>query len=301
MGKTLSEIFKPLREQYEAEVAKADAAGFADLYKAAAEIYFSLIEEMNFHATDIEYHDGYFIFGHGTNSVVHFHIKECPGWKFGIWWNVDDHFDQAPTKYDAVTGEWFAQFEELINKFKPSDSVITTTIYISDTAGGDWEMLNQLRFIQREPALAFCRQHLYWDYNEEYHTREEAEAEFKKWREHETWTTELTKKYTDTCLELFTNRLKNMLSPEDELYMFDRGDGWWPRYEFLIYAPNDTAGPQYFSMKDLRGWNLIESKLKMIESEAQDHEVYLDMGLVSKTVNIVFIPPKDKKLFKKVS
>lgn len=298
MGKTLTEIFRLLREHYEADVAKADEAGFAALYKEAADTYFQTLKEIGFHATDIEYLDGYFIFGHGTNSIVHFHIKECPGWKFGIWW---DSPDLDPASATALTGEWFAQYEEIIDKFKPSNSTISTSIYVSDQADADWKMQNQLRFIRDEPALAFCRDYLMLDYNEVYYSREEAEAEFEKWRRSKSLTAELTKQYTDLCLKLFTDRLKQMLSPGDELYLCDHGDAWSPRYEFLIYAPNDTAGPTEFSMKNLRGWNLIEPKLKAIEYEAAKQEVDIDTRLVSMNVDITFLPVAPSKFITKVS
>ena len=29
--------------------------------------------------------DGYFIFDHGENAVMHFKLKEAPQWKFGVW------------------------------------------------------------------------------------------------------------------------------------------------------------------------------------------------------------------------
>lgn len=71
-----------LKDFYEDSVKKADASGSSEVYKANTE---ALFKELHYSIEDIEYLDGYFLFGFGTNSVIHFHIKECPGWKFGIW------------------------------------------------------------------------------------------------------------------------------------------------------------------------------------------------------------------------
>ena len=74
-----------LKDFYEESVKEADANRSPEIHKANTE---ALFKELPYSIEDIEYLDGYFIFGFGTNSVVHFHIKECPGWKFGIWWGT---------------------------------------------------------------------------------------------------------------------------------------------------------------------------------------------------------------------
>lgn len=91
---------------YNKAVADADELGCADTFKKCAEIFFRCInipfpESDALHIADISYLDGYFIFGMGTNSVVHFHVAECPGWKFGIWWDV------AAGNNPHMTGQFF--------------------------------------------------------------------------------------------------------------------------------------------------------------------------------------------------
>ena len=63
--------------------------------------------------TDIEFGNGYFIFEMGDDSVVHFHVKGCKGWKFGMWINTGNE--------DNII-QYFAQYEDNIDKFKPSRS-----------------------------------------------------------------------------------------------------------------------------------------------------------------------------------
>ena len=91
-----------LKDLYDDSVKEADASGLSEIYKANTE---ALFKELPYSIEDIEYLDGYFIFGFGTNSVVHFHIKECPGWKFGIWWgmHIKTMTWEAGPKHGATT------------------------------------------------------------------------------------------------------------------------------------------------------------------------------------------------------
>ena len=108
-------------------------------------IFFEALEANGFHPTDIEFGNGYFIFEHGKDMVVHFHIKEIKGWKFGIWWDVD-----GEKKFD-----FFTQYERDIDKFKPSAS----TIKLEGEPLDDWSMkyvLQICRFIKKHPYRAWA-------------------------------------------------------------------------------------------------------------------------------------------------
>ena len=124
--------FKELVDIYNASVEKADSAGFATVYKQATDIVFNNLKEeltqlykLNITITDVEYFDGYYLFGMGTNSVVHFHIKETPGWKYGIWWSPvarQDFTEENPTyENDRLRCNLFTQYEEEIDKFGEID------------------------------------------------------------------------------------------------------------------------------------------------------------------------------------
>ena len=71
------------------------------------------------HVCDVKYGNGYFIFTFGGNMVCHFHLKELPNWKFGIWLNDDNP--------GHIKHTLFGQVEILIDKFKPSRSDIDCT------------------------------------------------------------------------------------------------------------------------------------------------------------------------------
>lgn len=102
-------------------------------------------DENGFHPTDIEYGNGYFIIERGEDMVVHFHIKELKGWKFGIWWDLDG--DQ---EFD-----FFTQYERDIDKFKPAASTFVKENVVLE----DWnlkDLVEMCRFIKKHPYRAWA-------------------------------------------------------------------------------------------------------------------------------------------------
>ena len=114
---------------------------------------------------DIQY-NGY------SSDIIQFHIAECPGWLFGIWWNqpeeIEDRKKIEHSKY--LSGTFFAQFEEIIDKFKPSCSEIcyNFTICPDNDPETVYNLMDEaavINFIHFYPSLAFCRDYLGWNYN----------------------------------------------------------------------------------------------------------------------------------------
>lgn len=230
--------FDFLLDNYREQVDEADKAGNADIFKECTELFFDAINNdelpgnrhFTYNIEDVQYLDGYYIFGFGTNSVVHFRVKECPGWLFGIWW-------YKPDETGAVRGDLFAQYEETIDKFKPSRSSICKGLYASKT-GGKYEIWDAgsmryiFDFIKNEPHLAFCRDYFNWDYNREYHTREEAEKEFNEYCEHRDREKKLTDVLNKRVFDFVTERVLHYFN---NAKIEDLGDCITPRYE--VRAP----------------------------------------------------------------
>ena len=112
---------------------------------------------------------------------IQFHVKECPGWAFGIWWSSPT---QSKTGRTTVRGCFFTQYEETIEKFKPSYSQYSVDIEVDpEEKIGDnmflWpEIPGIILYIHEHPELAFCRDYCGWNYNTEYHSEEEAKETF---------------------------------------------------------------------------------------------------------------------------
>lgn len=279
---TLHEIFKDIHSMVQKQVDENDKKGFADLYKAAAEQFFAQHEKAGFHPTNIEYRSGYYIFGFGTNSVVHYTLEECPGWLFGVWFSIPDK------DHNYVSAEWFGQFEETIDKFKPSASVIAKNIRFygnkeCDTSL-DWEVEQQLNFIHNEPDLAFCRDYCLWDYNAEYHTREEAHDEFLKWRNRVAMEEQGEKEYLRKTVEVLVKHIPEKFA--DACAVLDSGGCISPRYTFGFYDPNfkfeDEENPDresaVYDWKDVFAelFGLSQEELSAMEQEFEAIDKWRD-------------------------
>jgi len=265
-----------IREIYDESVQKMDELGYADSYKKCAEMFFenvnkgSALKERPVHFSDIQYLDGYYIFGHGTNSVVHFHVDECPGWKFGIWW--------SPPKEGSHSfpGEFFAQYEEEIDKFKPSRSSICAKIQadLDQSLCYTFSAENQIRFIRDEPYLAFCRDYMDWDYNTEYHSREEAEEEYRKFRTYMENKTHYTELMDGKILQYVAEHVAPLFHGAE---IVDRGSSWSPRYDLVapFEANYDLVGEpgcyDWFEKEDEEGQKIIAG-FKALLKEAESYE-----------------------------
>lgn len=134
--------------------------------------------DTDFHPCDITYRNGLLLGGVVDNAVVQFHIKECPGWLFGIFWDKRLLSTGSGVGYG---GSFIAQYEETIDKFKPGASRICDDIQVFrklNSSSSIIAVLQDILFIWQEPDLAFCRDYYSIDLNRRYITREEA----KKYR-----------------------------------------------------------------------------------------------------------------------
>ena len=239
------DTLKVLTDLYKKDVEEGNMAGLSSLFKVYTEALFvqfkSYSEEEHFtnnHITitpiDVKYCDGYFLFGFGDNSVVNFHIKETPGWLYGIWYHPSDDKKE-------ITTYFFAQYEEAIDKFKPSASVIKSDSHhiINDKIlcpFNDFEIINIIKFIVKEPELAFCRDYHYWDYNVEYHSRDEAKAMFERYKRNKQIENEFIKESDNFVIKLYNDEIIPMLSKHyNGVKLIDHGNSCCPRFE--LYAP----------------------------------------------------------------
>ena len=128
------------------------------------------LEKFGFHPTDVKHGNGYFIFDHGKDMVVHFHIKELKGWLFGIWWDMEDKNKL----------EFFTQYEKNIDKFKPSASCFVVSLPYKKKeihADLEWRVIPILKFIRDYRYVAWCYDGGYpldcWEYKTPWQARKE--------------------------------------------------------------------------------------------------------------------------------
>lgn len=254
-------------------IKKYDKKGYAPLYKQMTESFFSTLSSEIFAwskdkikgvdslaITDVEYLDGYYLFPMGTNSVVHFKIKECPGWLFGIWWQEPVKEDKK-SKTFRLKGTFFTQYEEVLDKFKPSASTIKedfSAVIVKksrDPELNTWHLsyigkiMDAVRFIIRDPALAFCRDYCGWDYNTEYHDRRSAKKKFEEWQKWNTDKKTYTKICDDKIISFAKEKLLLLCGKTAELY--DQGENVSPRYQMICRlsdAEGEIKGPGYYEL-----------------------------------------------------
>lgn len=245
---------------YEEQVEKANEKGYSDFYKRFTEFYlFDFVpselkdEGLTFTPIDLEYGDGYFIFGRGSNSVVSFRVAEAPGWLFGIWYRIEESVKEDKTVY-SFHYEVFAQYEQFIDKFKPSYSTLELHDFIYDVTPDYtfkhysviFNAANMFIFIIKEPALAFCRDQFNWDYNEEYHTREEAEEKMQKMLQREQLQVDFKKDAEGQLLDY----IKQFWHDNNRsVFIYDFGENVSPRYE-LAFLYSDDCFPSDWELED---------------------------------------------------
>lgn len=233
-----------LLDFYRESVAERDKAGLAEVFKDATDKLLKRIAEnfaadgIGFTPYDIEFDDGYFIFGHGTNSVVRFKIKEAGGWLAGIWWRAPDEKQIETYKEPIINCELFCQFEETINKFKPSDSMFEKEfVWQLREDSKNWDAAiaadKVFRLILTYPYLAWFREIHYTDFNVEYVSNEAAIAAYTVYRteeEEKRRITEINNKEVYDCVKYIFQEFID----DGDAFIDDRGENVSPRYEVVI-------------------------------------------------------------------
>lgn len=101
--------------------------------------------------------DGYYLFDLGEESVVHFHIKGCKRWLWGMWITHND-------KENKTHIDLFGEHEDYIDKFKPTRTPIAVEIDVPDDATEEqwkeaidnivWDLCYQKVFIIKASNVA---------------------------------------------------------------------------------------------------------------------------------------------------
>ena len=269
---TIADVWRGILDITESQRKKMDRMGFGEVYKVITDQFINedcaytesncsfLKQNYNLDSitiTDIEIGDSYFIFSHGSNSIVQFKIKECPNWLFAIWWEpgippaqqAKKNFKPKLTNVNYIIGSFFAQYIPAIDKFKPSRSKYCVEIRydLKDIEGKflpkpefSWsrDYLRMVGFIHAHPALAFYRQWHGADFNYEYVTEAEAEKEFAEYIKDEIESAQAKEDFRKEVLNYYKDVFLPALGVE-EYRIVDRGDCVSPRYE--IYACLETT------------------------------------------------------------
>ena len=245
--------------------------------------------------TDINYRDGYFIFDHGENSVINFHIRELPGWLFGMWFfdGEDDPEEGNDKNKNYIKVYLFTQYEDEIDKFKPSRSCFceeTKIPYKRDKKNSinliydsydqffiEFKVNRMIHFIHKDPYLAFCRDNDEYDYKYEYLSRAEAKRIYLSYRKRKDAEIAKEKKNLESFLNFMTDEFLPTLGETIEgLDLKDKGENWFPRYDLV--APFE-ANKDKFNL-ERPGWYCIEPGNK------EEKMLYTKLGKFNRCANL---------------
>ena len=258
----ITNVFESINNLIEEQKKEADKKGLSEYYKEATDKFFEVVKDTEAHCgeyyvkkynlpevhfKDINYGDSYFIFSHGSNSIIQFRVEECPGWLFGIWWSDprddsenDDSEDDDNKKEkelpNYVHGQLFAQYEDNIDKFKPSRSEYCEDIdyYLEDKdfGYGITKAKEMIGYIHKYPALAFYKDYNSADYNYEYIDLQRAERAFAKYKRKKIEKDQKREEFKKEILDFYKKEIEEM-GIKNITFLY-KGDGWSPAYDILI-------------------------------------------------------------------
>ena len=193
---------------------------------------FEHLKNQNYTVATKQYGDGYFIFDYGPNAVVQFSLKETPGWLYGVWWRVSVNKEGTV----RISGEFFAQYEEEIDKFRPSASYYGCDMLSLVAADGsvcleEGEVVSIIDFIRNHPYRA-CNGHI--SFNDKI-SGIRAWLNYQKRQRHLRKGKRLEKNlYKDLCK--FAKIASKLLKYTNNITVEDYGEGIYPRYFFQLVA-----------------------------------------------------------------
>lgn len=198
---------------------------------------FEHLKSQNYTIATEQYGDGYFIFDYGPNTVIHFRLKETPGWLYGVWWS----FKVNKEGIVSIVGEFFAQYEEEIDKFKPSASYYGCDMLSLVAADGsicleEGEVISIINFIRDHPYRA-------WNGHISFNDKVSgirAWLNYQKRQRHLRKGKRLEKNlYKDLCK--FAKIASKLLKYTNNITVEDYGEGIYPRYFFQLIATPDEG------------------------------------------------------------
>ena len=231
----------------------------------------SKIESYGYHIKDKKFGNCYFLFEGDDNSICHFHIKEIPGFLFGLWNTCRFDTIKYQIKHNGIGHTWadsldisplseivfFTQYERDLDKFKPSRSGFVTGLYREVWEEGpdsehikivedwrDFELQKILEFMKKHPirSAEYAGAELKYIWED---SRSGFNIFFqwvKDWYYH--WKYEL--KYWISCKvhKLVTKHFVRSLK-SFQYIVEDRGSSWTPRLSIYMRRNKEINTKQY--------------------------------------------------------
>lgn len=222
--------------------------------KKLIEDLFQQIEtELEYHIIDKQFGNCYFIIeSKEPDTICHFHIKELPGYLFGIWnicrydtikyelennltlWSDNLHIN---SKSELI---FFTQYEKEMDKFKPSRSGMVTGLR-RITYKEDDKLITEWDIDELEVVLNYMKKHKYKAYVNIYNENKFVYKEYSSFKcfriyyRHK-WNRFTTNIKNNLKLKIQIYKSKKLVRKLKDVYYYilDYGENCYPRIHIIV-------------------------------------------------------------------
>lgn len=220
--------------------------------KLIEELFFQIENSLEYHIVDKEFGNCYFIVeSKEPDTICHFHIKELPGYLFGIW-NIC-RYDTIQYEIENNLSLWsdnlhisskselifFTQYEKEIDKFKPSRSGMVTGLR-RITYEEDDKLITEWDIDELEVVLNYMKKHKYKAYVNIYNENKFVYKEysgfkcFRIYYRHK-WDRFITNIRDNLKLKIQIHKSKKLVKRLKDVYYYilDYGENCYPRIHLI--------------------------------------------------------------------
>lgn len=226
--------------------------------KLIESLFKQIEKDLGYHIVDEQYGNCYFIVeSKEPDTICHFHIKELPGYLFGIW-NIC-RYDTIQYEVENNLSLWsdnlhisskselifFTQYEKEIDKFKPSRSGMVTGLR-RITYKEDDKLITEWDIDELEVVLNYMKKHKYKAYVNIYNENKFVYKEYSSFK--------CFRSYYKHKWNRFTTNIKNNLKLKIQIYkskklvrrlkdvyyyILDYGENCYPRIHIIVRRKPD--------------------------------------------------------------
>lgn len=221
--------------------------------KLIESLFKQIEKELGYHIVDKQFGNCYFIVeSKEPDTICHFHIKELPGYLFGIW-NIC-RYDTIQYEIENNLSLWsdnlhisskselifFTQYEKEIDKFKPSRSGMVTGLR-RITYKEDDKLITEWDIDELEAVLNYMKKHKYKAYVNIYNENKFVYKEyssfkcFRSYYKHK-WNRFTTNIKNNLKLKIQIYKSKKLVKRLKDVYYYilDYGKNCYPRIHIIV-------------------------------------------------------------------
>ena len=221
--------------------------------KLIESLFKQIEKELGYHIVDKQFGNCYFIVeSKEPDTICHFHVKELPGYLFGIW-NIC-RYDTIQYEIENNLSLWsdnlhisskselifFTQYEKEVDKFKPSRSGMVTGLR-RITYEEDNKLVTEWDIDELEVVLKYMKKHKYKSYVNIYNENKFVYRELSgitcfKIYYRDKWNRFITNIKDTLKLKIQIYKSKKLIKKLKDVYYYilDYGENCYPRIHIIV-------------------------------------------------------------------